>query len=125
MLSISNRIMYPFEVNEGGEDDIINVGRFLFLKDTFSSMQKILDDSINYIQETVIIDEIGWMELQDKGLEPALTRFINSTRKDALPKQVVMVVREQLVEQVMSKYGILDAKLMDLNSFSQKYSITN
>ncbi len=85
----------------GGEDQaaVEGVGRHLFLKETFAWARQQLLDSARQTH-WLVVDEIGPLELQGKGLEPALSAVLQEN-----PVSLIVVVRSRLVEQVKERYG--------------------
>ncbi len=72
-----------------------------FLKDGMEFALKCL--SSEYLQDTdaIIIDEIGAMELEDRGYSKQLSTLLNST----IPI-IILVIREQFIEDICQKYNI-------------------
>ncbi len=81
------------------EAELERVGRHLFLKETFAWARQELQISAEQT-EWLVVDEIGLLELQGKGLEPALSEVLQERTVS-----LVAVVRNQLVEQVKGRYG--------------------
>ena len=83
------------------EDGEIEVGKFKFLNAAFQKGIESLKSASP--SSTVIVDEIGKLELQNKGFEPSLTEVLNEIQVDTL----IVVVRLSLLNQVIEKYPIL------------------
>jgi nucleoside-triphosphatase len=86
------------------ETQVQQVGRFTFSAATFEWANNILlqaadQPGINYL----LIDEVGPLELQGKGLAPALEKIL-----PAIPPHlnVVLVIREKLLEEVLRHYNL-------------------
>ena len=87
----------PFE-SEIGE---IQIGKFKFLSSAFRQGIDTLKPSAS--SSTVIIDEIGKLELLGQGFEPDLTLILEKLQCDTL----IVVVRLSLFSQVIQKYPVL------------------
>lgn len=97
---------YPFQVTREAENTV-SVGRFLFLKETFELANDILIQEFEEGDfEFLVIDELGKLELKDKGLHKA-AQYILSSKKQ-MNGHLLLVVRSYLVEEVIEKYGITD-----------------
>jgi len=59
----------------------------------------------------LIIDEIGRLELnQNKGLEPALGVVINKFINKEVSGNLILVIRDYLLEECIEKYQLQEAK---------------
>ena len=65
---------------------------------------------INY-DDTIIIDEIGKLELKDEGFEPGVTALLNKFNNTNLQAELILVVRDYLVQDVISKYNLKDIEI--------------
>ncbi len=97
LLLLPKLIEIPFE-SDNGE---IQIGKFKFLASSFRQGIDALKASA--ISSTVIIDEIGKLELLGQGFEPDLTLILETLQCDTL----IVVVRLSLFSQVIQKYPIL------------------
>jgi nucleoside-triphosphatase THEP1 len=123
LYAIARDTWYPFEVGEDSFQETIQVGRFLFLPDSFALMQRLLEEGLETGAETILVDEVGWIELQGRGLEPGLSAFLSTLKRKNHPINVFLVVREQLVEKVIAHYGLHDATILSRESFALKYAL--
>ena len=87
------------------DDESINIGKFKFYKSSFDQViqQTILDledDSISLI----IIDEIGKLEMKDKGFHDLFRICLQGK------KNMAIIVREILLNDVIKKYRLEDAQ---------------
>ena len=58
-------------------NEIAFMGRFCFYQRAFIQAQKLLRVALKLKKDWLIIDEIGFLELQGEGLEPVATQIIN------------------------------------------------
>lgn len=107
--SITDKSLIQLEISENQsknftEDLIIKIGKYIFLKSAFDKAKEILSRDINKNLDWLIIDEIGPLELEGKGLEPLVGRIINQI--DELDSFVILVVRDSLLNAVLEKYEL-------------------
>jgi len=84
---------------------IVSIGRYTFSKEIFNWGQKELLQGFNGNFQWLIIDEIGPLELQGQGLEPTVGQIIEKY-KLSNNNQLLLVVRDQLLEKFISHYGL-------------------
>jgi len=89
--------------NESGAETI-SIGSYLFSAETFLWGQQKLNDAFTSTNRLLIVDEIGPLELNGSGLEPALTKIISSSID--LKIKLLLVVRPKLIEQVVLNYNL-------------------
>ncbi len=118
LYSITDQITNPFEVDAGGPEKIIQIGRFSFLQSTFTLARKILQEGCVLQAGTFIIDEVGWMELKGEGFEPELSKFIDAVRHHSQNLNVFMVVRESLIDEVIEHYHLSEVDVIDVRTTS-------
>lgn len=114
-IDLNSKITYPFEVSsdDADSDSIMKIGRFHFLNSTFEYGKKILYATKIDQSKLVIIDEVGPLELEDKGFGPAVLECINMAKMSNYSKKVLLVVRTNLIEKVKSKYKIREHTLLE------------
>jgi nucleoside-triphosphatase THEP1 len=96
---------FPLEVPEKS-DKTISVGKFHFLEDSFKIANYILIKTFDeYDFEFLVLDELGKLELNGKGIHQAAKYIIdNYESNDA--KNLLLVVRTHLVKDIIAHYGI-------------------
>lgn len=111
LLLLPESTLIPFE-SEKGE---IHVGKFKFLATAFlKGIQQLIRANP---MATIVIDEIGKLEIQDQGFEPDLS----SVMKDFKFETLIVVVRLSLLADVMQKYPLLkNAKINQGPWFPQR-----
>ncbi len=87
------------------ESRVIHIGRYRFDQASFRWAQRVLRAGFESVPEWLVFDEIGYLELQGQGLEPAVRRILNWNRRIASTK-LLWVVREELVSDVTDYYGL-------------------
>lgn len=89
---------------ELNEADIQQVGRYTFSAAAFAwANEALLEASRNPENKWLVIDEIGPLELQGKGLTPALDQIVANLREE---QNLVLVIREKIAESVLLLYGL-------------------
>ncbi len=111
---LDTKKMIPFEVDESCLDEVIPIGRFRFLKNTFDKAKSWLDSTVINSNIWFVIDEIGKLEMNGKGFEPELSRFIERIKSTEDRVALILVVRDSLLEQVCHKYHLEDANIINI-----------
>jgi len=81
---------------------LIYIGKFSFFEDTFEWGRHILYECLPANNVWIVIDEIGPLELQGKGLEPAVSYVLGNAGSRA---RVILVIRHKLLDAVLQHYG--------------------
>jgi nucleoside-triphosphatase THEP1 len=99
------------------ENDHVIIGKFSFFESTFEWAREELRMTMNKKPPYLIIDEIGPLELSGKGLEPAVTTIIKEYERSS-KHRLILVVRDYLLESVISYYDLQDKVITDHNFLS-------
>lgn len=92
-------------IQDFDQQNIISIGDYKFSADVFEWAQSQLLISFNRNPEWIIIDEVGKLEMDNKGLEPAVSEIINNLNKD-IDINLVFVVRDYLIPNFLKKYSL-------------------
>ncbi|KAA3615094.1 MAG: hypothetical protein D8M58_11630 [Calditrichaeota bacterium] len=103
LLHISSQEKRSLE-NPSKKKDQEKVGRFVFSKAVFKWAQEKLLNFNTLEYDWLIIDEIGPLELNRKGLEPSISSLLNKLATKDI--NILFVIREGLVEKVLEHYMI-------------------
>ncbi len=95
----------PVEV-ERSADGSERVGRFLLSAAGLEAGRRALADVAG--ADLVIVDEVGWLELEGGGCDRALAALL----EEEPAALIVLVVRQELVERVRARYGLGDAVVL-------------
>ncbi|MEN8223600.1 MAG: nucleoside-triphosphatase [Acidobacteriota bacterium] len=111
LFSILSKKLVPIEIKgEAAPDEIVKVGKFSFSKKVFDYGNSEILRSID-AADTVIIDEIGPLELSGKGFFTSLkTIFEDKKRFNVI--DLVLVIREGLVELTTENFGLKDYSII-------------
>ena len=105
LYSIYSRKLVPVEIREeSSSDEIIKIGKFNFSKKVFDwGNKEILTGPEE--NNTIIIDEIGPLELEKAGFYYSLKHILDN--KDKLRNMnLILVIREGMVEQITNYFNI-------------------
>lgn len=108
-MDAKSRQQFQMELEYGEGDSSIMIGRFIFSKQAFNRAVHVLHDAIGK-PGWLIIDEIGPLELRDEGFAEALRHLLKSKREG---QQILLVVREGLVEKVREWFGIINSVVIN------------
>lgn len=111
---IASKSLKLLEANEQTPSGkIVSIGKYQFNKDVFEWAQTVLSIALNNKLDWLIVDEVGPLELDGKGLEPVITKIINE--RECFPGKILFVVRENLLRDFLVHYKIEDDyELMEL-----------
>ncbi len=108
---LKSKTEFALEVESESAHDAISVGPFLFSKSAFERantfLKTLLDSKNNY----VIIDELGKLELKNKGLHEAANLLIPNFI-DHKEKHLILVIRDTLLEDTIEHYGISNYQII-------------
>ena len=107
LYSIYTGKLVPVETGEDSPpDQVVKIGKFIFSRRVFDWGNKEIIAGFND-RRTVIIDEIGPLELNGEGFAPALhTILANKNRLNEI--DLILVVRDGLVDQVTEYFKITE-----------------
>jgi nucleoside-triphosphatase THEP1 len=86
------------------DEKVIKIGNYRFSKDVFIWVQNVLLNSLDKNLEWLIIDEIGPLELEGKGLEPAVSIILNEDEK--YEGNILCVVRDSMLDKFIEHYKL-------------------
>ncbi len=108
-LHISSGGQFPGEAEEN-EKEVIRIGPYRFSKRAFGNANREILESFKK-NNIIVIDEIGPIELGGKGFALSLKKILrNKKRIDKI--NLILVVREGLLEQVTENFKISDSKIL-------------
>jgi nucleoside-triphosphatase THEP1 len=98
---------FPF-IRKKGQKDWQRIGPFYFLPETLDRAQRIIHRCKN--TDLCIVDEVGPLELKEKGVWPALKDILK------IPEQnMLLVVRKSILKDFMGKMQRDDLVLFDID----------
>ncbi len=98
---------FPFEIPQNTTvSNIQAIGRFTFYQSAFDLVHIIIEEAFLKDSNWLIIDEVGPLELQEKGFHPILKQIIPAYLGGIKKGNLVLVIRENLLKQVRDFYEI-------------------
>ncbi|HKK09586.1 MAG TPA: nucleoside-triphosphatase, partial [Bacteroidales bacterium] len=91
----------------------IKTGRFYFSEEGMKFGRNVLLQSLEHPTDLIVIDELGPLELNDKGWAPAIEQLLMKSKTPHL-----WVVREKLVNIIMRKWHIGDVTVFNIKEDS-------
>lgn len=119
LLMIREKLLVDFQTNK--EEESINVGKFHFAKSAFQHATDYLKNIKPHAGSEIIIDEIGKLELMKEGFHQALLYHLDLVRCKESEHRLVLVVRDSLLEQVKSAYGLQGVTTASIIEFMPEY----
>lgn len=110
IFDLERKAYIPFQVSDDEEieEPMLQIGRFRFYESAFRKARDILGDGLTSHAKLIVIDEVGPLELQHKGFEPAVSKLVQAQKTGELAANLLLVVRDSLLDQVIRHYGIDD-----------------
>ncbi|MEG8945928.1 nucleoside-triphosphatase [Rosettibacter firmus] len=96
----------------GSDDDFntIKVGKYKFNQEAFKWANEKLINTSDKNYEWLVIDEIGLLELQGKGLDKSIKIIL----KNSTSMNLIFVIRESLLNKALQHYNIKDYQILEL-----------
>ena len=115
LYDIESADRHAFQVSDKS-DATIQVGKYSFLKDTFKRANYILIKTFEEQDfEFLVLDELGKLELAGKGLHQAAD-FIIGNYESNEDHNLLLVVRTQLVKEIINHYQITNFTIVSTES---------
>lgn len=120
LVNLENMSMHEFQIKKPVFSGDVKVGKFAFLGSTFKLAHQILMDIPDNFDGFVIIDEIGKLELKNKGLEPALSQYLE--RQKEFDIKTIVVVRDYLLDEVIRRYDLRESRVLNPQAFKNHFT---
>ena len=112
ILKDNYRILESIKDDPAVGEDTIKIGKYSFLQSTFLWAREELRIAIEKKPLYMVIDEIGPLELSGQGLEPMVSHLLQNYQRSE-NHRLILVVRDHLLEAVVSHYQLQDTYLAD------------
>lgn len=99
---ISKRTLIQFETDS--KENIISIGKYNFSLSAFDKAKNIIEEALNNNLDFFVIDEIGPLELNGKGLEPEITKVIS--QRNLFNGKIILVVREEILDKFLNHFNL-------------------
>jgi nucleoside-triphosphatase THEP1 len=115
LVNINSDEKRKLEIDSGSsQENVTKIGNYIFDKSVFEWACKIILDAVKSNPDWLIIDEVGPLELQGEGLAKAVNKVF-SENVSLLKTNVIMVVRERLLNDFLNHYNLTEK---DINYFN-------
>ncbi len=101
------------------EKNVLEIGRFRFSVSAFEKASEIIRNALTKEKGWLVIDEIGPLELHQKGFHDVLQELLHSS--SSIPN-ILLVVRKPLLEEVLKFYSLEQNKLTILGKDTSFFS---
>lgn len=120
LYNISEKRYYPLQVN--GDTAGVAIGRFVFDPEGFQKARHALTDALTQEVEWLVVDEIGRLEMdRGSGLEPAVSKVIEHFKTNPARGNLLLVIRDYLLNDAISHYGLQEAIVLDAAFFNPEH----
>jgi molybdopterin-guanine dinucleotide biosynthesis protein A len=117
MYWVAEKRVVPLQIVS--QEKAVSIGKFNFDQDVFNKACDILIDPSILENKFVIVDEVGPLELKEQGYYHSLITLIeNAKQKDDLT--IILVVREHLIADVVSKFNLKDVEIITKDKLSKQ-----
>jgi nucleoside-triphosphatase THEP1 len=86
------------------KSSVVVSGKYKFNNDVFVWAKNLLLECLNKNLDWLVIDEVGRLELNGKGLEPVIGYIINNHKK--FDGNIALVVRDSLLEKFVERFNL-------------------
>jgi molybdopterin-guanine dinucleotide biosynthesis protein A/nucleoside-triphosphatase THEP1 len=116
LYDISEKTYYTFQTHN--TENSIGIGKFLFDNTAFNTAQDILLQGLKKQYSWMVVDEVGRLEIDEKlGLEPRLTQIIHAYKNHQVKGNLLLVIRDYLLQDAIDYYQIPRAEVLDESFF--------
>ncbi len=114
LFTLRDRRMHPFQVREQTvpSEELVTICRYHFSASTFALARQMLIEDALRPMPWLVVDEVGKLELQGLGHEPALSEVIRMHHTGVYRGKLLLVVRTELLGDVMEKYRLHSATVL-------------
>jgi len=99
---ITSKTLKQFEADK--KINVVEIGNYKLLQESFDWAKNILMRALEQPLDYLIIDEVGPLELEGKGLEPTITELLRNEKK--FLGKIIFVVRESLLDKFIQHYKL-------------------
>lgn len=109
--TLNDNQVHPFQKKSKAASDDILVGKYVFSKSGFDIGKNQLLDALNHDFSWFIVDEVGKLEMDNQGFEPALSQCVSYFKKQT-DKKILLVIRDNLLDAIIHKYELQGAQIV-------------
>ena len=104
--------VYEFEVESAGEG-IISIGKYHFKEEIFKKGQEILLVKQRIPVDWIVVDEVGKLELEGRGFEPAVSQLIKDVKEGSRKEKLLLVIRDSILETAVEQLHLEQAVIVN------------
>ena len=112
MAEIVSGDVYEFEVASAGEG-IISIGKYHFKEEIFKKGQEILLVKQRIPVDWIVVDEVGKLELEGRGFEPAVSELIKDVKEGSRKEKLLLVIRDSILETAVEQLHLDEAVIVN------------
>ena len=111
VFNIPTQQTFPIQcMDTNTNEGLISIGKYHFFATAFRKANALLMETLSSNCKWLVIDEIGKLEMQGKGFSDSAKPIIEHYK--SCDKNLLLVVRDSLVEEIISFFGINDYNLI-------------
>ena len=120
LMNLLTKEEIPFEIDlTSYSEEIVIIGKFAVAKSAFDIGARWVKEHIHSDQvKFVIIDEIGPLELEDKGFSGVVQYALENIGD----KHLILVIRKNFQEKVLTKFSLSDFTILQKNEIDKLLS---
>ena len=108
VLDLRSGVMFDIECHDpvNTKEALVQVGRYHFYTAVFETINSLLDQTLSDDPEWMIIDEVGKLELEEKGFYNLVKKVIYDHENKRTTANILLVVRDSICDEVISRFNI-------------------
>jgi nucleoside-triphosphatase THEP1 len=104
--------VYEFQV-EGPGEGVVTIGKYHFKNEIFQKAQEILLGRQRIPVRWIVVDEVGKLEIDGQGFEPAISFIIKEFKEGSRSENLLLVIRDSLLEKAVKHYALDNATVVN------------
>jgi nucleoside-triphosphatase len=117
-----DKTKHVFQLPQVFSDDDVQIGKYIFAEDGFAFARESITAALYSDAEYIIIDEVGKLELDGSGLEPAFSKFMK-VAKTLKGKTIILVIRDTLLGMCMVHFKLPPIWVYDVEEFIEVHKL--
>jgi nucleoside-triphosphatase THEP1 len=97
----------------GANEELVEIGKYQFYQSAFDRANQIIEEALSTESEFIVIDEIGMLEINQKGFYPSVKQLIDASNTDDIKSTIILAVRDVFVDEVVTYFHILNYTIVD------------
>jgi nucleoside-triphosphatase THEP1 len=111
-LELASGTIFSMLANEDSRE-VLHIGKYEFDQYGFDRAIQVIQDAVNSDKKWIVIDEIGPLELEQKGFYSITSQLLSS-----LPphKKLLLIIREKILQDAIDFFKMKDPRLVNINA---------